>query len=162
MKTIQEMSALEELFELDVDGIAVKMTKQQKEAIAKRRYINYHRRKMLTTYQKDSGSNQLKKAGVGAALGGIAGGILGGKGGKTANRFFPSLRRGLRGAGAGAAIGGVAGLGSPTRRSKRRQMAEGVKRRALREHRVRAYGQGLQRKGHSFYINPKYNKKTYA
>lgn len=136
-----KLNALGEIFEFE------------SEASKAERYVNYHRGKMHRTYAKDRGRNQAKKAGVGAALGGIAGGILGGRRG---------FRKGLKGAATGAAIGGVAGLGSPTRGSKKNKMIEDVKRRALKEHTVRAYGQQAQRKGHSFYINPKYNKKTYA
>ena len=136
-----KLEALDEIFELEADSKAGQ------------RYVNYHRGKMHRTYAKDRGRNQAKKAGVGAALGGIAGGILGGRRG---------FRKGLKGAVTGAAIGGVAGLGSPTRNSKKNKMIGDVKRRAVKEHTVRAYGQQAQRKGHSFYINPKYNKKTYA
>jgi outer membrane lipoprotein SlyB len=140
-RRVTSLSALGEILEFE------------SEASKAERYVNYHRRKMLRTYAKDRGRNQAKKAGFGAALGGIAGGILGGRRG---------FRKGLKGAATGAAIGGVAGLGSPTRGSKKNKMIEDVKRRALKEHTVRAYGQQAQRKGHSFYINPKYNKKTYA
>jgi len=138
-RRVTSLNALGEMFELD--------------SKAEQRYVNYHRGKMHRTYAKDRGRNQAKKAGVGAALGGIAGGILGGRRG---------FRKGLKGAVTGAAIGGVAGLGSPTRNSKKNKMIGDVKRRAVKEHTVRAYGQQAQRKGHSFYINPKYNKKTYA
>jgi hypothetical protein len=138
-----KLEALDEIFELEADSKA------------EQRYVNYHRGKMHRTYAKDRGRNQAKKAGVGAVLGGATRGGYGYGGGG-------GFRKGLKGAAIGAVIGGVVGLGSPTRRSTKNKMIGDVKRRAVKEHTVRAYGQQAQRKGHSFIINPKYDKKTYA
>ncbi len=148
------MKALNEIFELSEPprNARIEELKKQYRAKVKEAYGNYHKGKMIRTYVKDRERNQLKKAGIGASLGGAAGLVFRGRGIKT----------GLKRMGAGAAIGGVAGFGSPTRKKTQDRIAADVRRRALKEHSVRAYGDRARRRGQSFIINPKYNKSTYA